>query len=449
MSILENTKKTSRTFTQAVFKRGMRLGKYRLTKHITSTELSHIWKAYDEIHCEWVALKIPYSTSREDQEACEEALLQEIRIKAKLSHPNVVTLKNADRWKGILFLVTPLAKETLEERLQRRLSTEHALSYIQQFLKGLAYAHEQRCMHRDLKPANLFIYDDGQLRVADFGLARRSRHTMVSATGSGTMLYGAPEQMHGYPCFASDVFSAGLIIYQILTGKLINWPFEWTLDREKALISKVPPEFARHVRKSLHVDYKKRFRNAIEMQESFSKAVSVYHKTKHAKPKTTRRKASAGQWKAVRKKECLRSYKKVLSLDFDCPECSGPISEFMQACPWCGFQEISFAKDTIFSHFCAGCKHGVSPDWLYCPWCWGPSLKGAEGIQTHDPGYRFQCKSCKGGLLEGMKYCPWCHTKCTHQVRINGLPDRCGHCKGSVLKQYWEHCAWCAEFLTK
>lgn len=421
----------------------MRLGKYRLTKKLAATELSQIWKAYDEIHAEWLAIKVPNTFSREDKEVCENALLQEIRLKAKLSHPNIVPLKNADRWNGHLFVVTPLAQETLEERLRRRLSASHGLDYSAQLLKGLAYAHSQRCMHRDLKPANLFLYLGGRLRIADFGLARRTQHSMVSATGSGTMLYGAPEQMHGYPCFASDVFSAGLIVYQILTGKLIGWPFDWSFERERALTNRVPPDFAKVIRKSLKVDYKQRFRDAIEMENAFSKAFHQYKKARAWRRKPTPKNAKDPSWKSYRNRAFYQRFRRTLKLDFECPDCAGPISEWMSCCPWCGFDEISFAKETELAHFCGSCKRGISSDWDYCPWCWGGRFKGESKQPPNQPDYRYKCTSCKGGLLEGMRYCPWCHMRCTHWVRIPELPDRCGHCKGSVSNEYWDYCCWC------
>ena len=92
---------------------------------------------------------------------------------------------------------------------------------------------EKRVLHCDIKPENFILFADGTLKLTDFGIAKIARRT-IEASGSGTVGYIAPEQALGRPSFRSDVFSLGLIFYQMFTKKLPQWPFAWP-----------PPEYQR------------------------------------------------------------------------------------------------------------------------------------------------------------------------------------------------------------
>jgi hypothetical protein len=288
------------------------------------------------------------------------------------------------------------------------------------------------------------------LKIADFGLAKKVKRSMISATGSGTLLYLAPEQAHGYPCFASDVFSLGLIAYQMLTAKLPRWPFEWPFDGYKTLKSKVPDAFSRFLRRATQYQHKHRFHDAMEMLEAFEKLLPDLGKFMDPPVRLRRRrKQRLGEWRNVRHREFLRAFKRRLFLRLECPECQGPISEHFKSCPWCGFEKICYREVTAFPESCQRCNHGIKSEWLYCPWCWGPGIAGADGIVRADPRYVNECRNCDKPLMDGMVYCPWCHAKRNSPVLIQELPHRCPNCQSSVAQDFWEHCPWCAKPLKK
>ena len=420
--------------------RGSRLGKYRLHSRIADGGFSEVWKARDTVEGTSVALKIPTHSPPGSDE--EEDLLKEIQLCARFDHPHILRLRNADRIGRYYVLASDLATESLEQRMQRRLSTQKALDYIRQILLGLGHAHERRVIHRDLKPSNILLFPNEHVRIADFGLARIARHDMISATGSGTLQYLAPEQAHGYPCFASDVFSVGLLCHEMLTGHLPRWPFEWPFPGAEILDKRVPESLRRWIRRAVRRNHNQRFRNAVEMRAGFERLELTLRR--FFAP-TTRRKRQPrlGVWKDLRFREFQRAFGRSLFLRFQCPDCSGPVSEHMFHCPWCGTGRLAFGEESDFPHFCSRCERGLRDEWRYCPWCWGPGFENADGKPRPDSRYHGQCRSCRAPLIEGMRYCPWCHVKCTRPIRIEELRDRCPKCRGAVSRDYWDSCPWC------
>lgn len=431
-------------FSYPKLQRGMRLGKYRLVSHIARGGSSDVWKARDTVERTWVALKLPPPHARGSDE--EEEFLEEIRLGASLDHPNILRVRNADHIGGRYVIASDLAEESLEERMRRRLGTHRALSYCRQILEGLSFSHERRVIHRDLKPSNMMLFPGGHLRLADFGLARVVKESMISATGSGTLLYLAPEQAHGYPCFASDVFSVGLVSYEMLTGVLPRWPFEWPFEGLDVLQSKVPGDVVRFIRRAIRRDYRSRFRNALDMLASFDRLQPVI-KRFLAGDKPRRRQAKLGTWREVRCREFRRAFGRLLFLRFACPDCNGPVSEHMTSCPWCPVDGLHYGETSEFPCYCSRCERGIRDEWRYCPWCWGPGFEGADGQVRPDPRYRGSCRTCRNPVIEGMRYCPWCHARCTRPARIAALPDRCRSCHGSVARDFWERCPWCTRSL--
>jgi serine/threonine-protein kinase len=252
---------------QTRLSRGTTFGKYRLASKLGEGGFSEVWKAKDLVEDRWVAVKLPEKVRPGSDE--EEELLREIRLSATLDHDAILRPRNADKIGDRYVIAVDLARESLDDRLTRRLGTRLAITYVHQILRGLAHAHANRIIHRDLKPSNLMIFDDDVIKIGDFGLATVSKHTMMSATGSGTLLYCAPEQAHGYPCFASDVFSLGLIIHQMVAGVLPRWPFLWPFENTSVLRAKTTPAFADMVRKATDPNHAMRYRDAEVMLLEF------------------------------------------------------------------------------------------------------------------------------------------------------------------------------------
>ncbi len=261
-----------------------RLGKYRILSTIGEGGFSKVYCALDTIEGVEVALKVPTESIASSDTLAQ--FRKEIRLSSRLEHPNILPLKNADVIDGLLVLAYPLGDESLADRLTRRLGRPMILEFSEQLLSALAYAHARRIVHCDVKPDNVILFPEGRIRLGDFGLARISLKTII-ASGSGTLGYMAPEQAMGRPSPRSDVFSAGLIMYRMFTGKVPEWPFQWPLRGHGALAKKATPGIVNLIRRALHVDQRKRFHNAEEMYASFRRLLPAARRWKG--PAGTRR----------------------------------------------------------------------------------------------------------------------------------------------------------------
>ncbi len=261
-----------------------RLGKYRILSTIGEGGFSKVYCALDTIEGVEVALKVPTESIASSDTLAQ--FRKEIRLSSRLEHPNILPLKNADVIDGLLVLAYPLGDESLADRLTRRLGRPMILQFSEQLLSALAYAHARRIVHCDVKPDNVILFPEGRIRLGDFGLARISLKTII-ASGSGTLGYMAPEQAMGRPSPRSDVFSAGLIMYRMFTGKVPEWPFQWPLRGHGALTKKATPGIVNLIRRALHVDQRKRFHNAEEMYASFRRLLPAARRWKG--PAGTRR----------------------------------------------------------------------------------------------------------------------------------------------------------------
>jgi len=242
-----------------------KLGKYKLIRRIANGGFAVVYEALDTVLGTKVALKVanhPPTTSH------LEAFRKEARLHARLDHPGILQLSTADVVDGRLAVAHPLAEKSLHDRLRYRLGADTFILYARQMLEALAFAHGKRVIHCDLKPDNFLLFEDNRLRLADFGISRLAKGT-VRASGSGTVGYIAPEQAMGRTSFRSDVFSLGLMFYEMLAGTLPEWPFHWPFPEHEKVRRKVPESFVRFLRKALEVDPKKRFADARSMLRAF------------------------------------------------------------------------------------------------------------------------------------------------------------------------------------
>lgn len=244
------------------------IGKYRIRRRIGVGAFATVYEAYDTIEGIPVALKIPH-VDQLDRESLN-VIHREVRLTARLVHENILPLRNAMMIDDHFVIATPLGKQTLTERLRHRLGPKTALSYSEQLVDALSYAHEQRIIHCDIKPDNVIIFADGQVRLADFGIAKVALRTRtIMGSGQGTVGYIAPEQAMGKPSFRSDVFSMGLVIYRLFAGELPEWPFDWPLPGADRLRRTASRDFIDFLRRAIEVRERKRFRDGTEMQEAF------------------------------------------------------------------------------------------------------------------------------------------------------------------------------------
>jgi serine/threonine-protein kinase len=427
-------------------KRGQRLGKYRIERRIGSGGFADVYAARDTVEGINVALKVPHAKHARGRTLDD--LLREVRLAARLEHPNILPVKNAEFVGERLVIAYRLGVETLGDRLQRRVSTRRALSWAEQLLEALAYAHANRVIHCDVKPDNLLFIGDDRVCLSDFGIARVAHRTLRDGSGSGTIGYLAPEQALGKPSFRSDVFSAGLLIYRMLAGELPDWPFEWPLPGLRRLERRVSPGVIEVLRRALHVHARRRYANAGAMLEAWQR-----HKPSAATPRRRRRgrrraaAQPASDWKRVRQRQYLRSFRSELPHEDDCRACGGPLTAVMSACPWCGVERKRHQGKVDFPAACPRCGRGLKLDWTYCPWCWGPGFEVDNKRAYSDKRYAARCGSPSCGrrdLMPFMRYCPWCHTKVTRPWKLRHSKRTCGRCGWGVAGEHWSHCAWCA-----
>ncbi len=184
-----------------------------------------VYKALDEKLDRHVALKflpVQVGLNKEDKER----FIQEARMTSALDHPNICTIFDIDETPdGQLFIVMACYDgETLQDKTAGGpLSVKEAVEIITQVAEGLGKAHDNGVIHRDIKPANLMITMDGVLKLLDFGIAKLKNAPTRTAPGMivGTPAYMSPEQIRGETVdHRSDIWSAGVILYQMLTGRL-------------------------------------------------------------------------------------------------------------------------------------------------------------------------------------------------------------------------------------
>ena len=210
--------------------RGQTLGKYRILEPLGSGGFGTVYLAEDTWIDKRVAIKVPHRQNLDFGE-----LLREPRLLASLNHPNIVTVITAEKQDGVFFIVMEYVPgDTLETIIvnQGALDVSVALDYACQIANAVEHAHKQGVIHRDLRPANVFVTERGLLKVGDFGTSRFLEIAAHGTTVIGSPPYMAPEQFEGRAVFASDLYSLGVTMYQMLTGVLpYDTPAPSDLDR--------------------------------------------------------------------------------------------------------------------------------------------------------------------------------------------------------------------------
>ena len=202
--------------------------RYEILDVLGTGGMAVVYRAYCHRLNRYVAVKILKSELAADQDL-RRRFHDESQAVAMLSHPNIVSVYDVSQVDGREFIVMELIDGiTLKQYMHKRggsLNWREALHFITQILQGLKHAHSRGIIHRDIKPQNVMVLRDGSVKVTDFGIARstNSQVTMTQET-IGSVHYISPEQARGSHIDArSDIYSAGVVLYEMLTGRL---PFE-------------------------------------------------------------------------------------------------------------------------------------------------------------------------------------------------------------------------------
>jgi serine/threonine-protein kinase len=428
-----------------LLKARQKLGKYRIERRISDGPIATVYQALDTIHGTRVALKIPHESKMTEYYLSD--FKREARLTARLEHANILPIRDASYIDGHFVVAMPLGDLSLGERMRRRVSTETALQLAEQALASVAHAHRCKVIHCDIKPDNFVVFPGNQLRLTDFGFSKIAMHTL-RASGSGTVGYIAPEQAVGRPMFQSDVFSLGLVLYELFSGYLPGWPYAWPPENIERVRARLNPKLVEWLRRAIEVRPEKRYKNAAVMYKEFKRLRNGASKKK--------RRAKRGHgaddptlWQHVLFKQFQRKYKKTLDTRYQCKHCGGPLAETMVACPWCGTASNFRDAKTAYPAECPRCHRGAKLDWRFCGWCYGPGFEVTTTRRFADRRYSGRCanEKCRGDLMPFMRYCPWCRTKVKKAWKLPGSASTCPSCHWGVDRDYWHHCPWCSKAL--
>ena len=199
------------------------VGRYEITERLGQGGMGTVYRAFDPLLTRVVAVKV-ISAQLDSQPEQRERFFREARAAAQLSHRNIVTIFDLGEQDGAPFLAMEyLVGRDLELRMREgdRMTVARKLEIALMVCEGLAHAHGAGVIHRDIKPANIFITDDGLAKILDFGLARLVTSELTRSNMMvGTVNYMSPEQLRGEKSdHRADIFSFGVVIYELLSGK--------------------------------------------------------------------------------------------------------------------------------------------------------------------------------------------------------------------------------------
>lgn len=201
-------------------------GRYEILEQIGVGGMAEVYKAKDHKLNRLVAIKVLKKEFAEDS-----VFIDKFRVEAQsaagLIHPNIVNIYDVGKENDIHYIVMELVDGiTLKELIQRKgkLEIRESIGVAMQIAQGVEAAHEHGIVHRDIKPQNIIISKDGKVKVTDFGIARAASTQTISSNTMGSVHYISPEQARGGYCDErSDIYSLGITLYEMLTGRL---PFE-------------------------------------------------------------------------------------------------------------------------------------------------------------------------------------------------------------------------------
>ena len=205
-----------------------KLGRYDIVRVLGKGAMGMVYEARDPNLDRRVAIKTikVENLSAEASSDYEARFRTEARSAARLQHPNIVSVYDSERHGDTAYLVMEYVQgDDLKQHLDggKRYSLEQSLGIVRDLLSALDYAHRQNIVHRDVKPANLLVEASGRVKLTDFGVARiqdSGEATRTKGSMVGTLKYMSPEQVQGLAVDArSDLFAAGIVLYQLLTGK--------------------------------------------------------------------------------------------------------------------------------------------------------------------------------------------------------------------------------------
>ena len=253
--------------------------RFRVEEVIGSGGMAVVYRAFDLKTHQTVALKVLREEYEHDEEY-RERFQREAEVGRRLNHPNIVNLVDSGAVGGVRYIALEYVDgKTLKDIIQQQgtMQQEEAVHYALQILAALGHAHSRKIIHRDIKPQNLMVTRSGQLKMGDFGIAGIADTKTLTGDGSviGSVHYFSPEQAKGMRATeASDLYSVGVILYEMLTGHV---PFEGETAVSVAMMhlmkeptpveeeAEVSPALAKIIHKALAKQPQERYQSAEAM----------------------------------------------------------------------------------------------------------------------------------------------------------------------------------------
>jgi serine/threonine-protein kinase len=332
-----------------MFFRGQIIGKYKILASLGSGGFGAVYLAEDTWIDKKVAIKVPHRQNLDFGE-----LLREPRLLASLSHPNIVSVITAEKLENTFFIVMEYVPgETLEAIIAREgaIDLRQALDFTCQICNAVDYAHTQGVIHRDLRPANMLVGESGLVKVADFGTSRFLELTALGTTVIGSPPYMAPEQFQGKAVFASDIYSLGVSLYQMLTGVL---PYTAPLPRDLYKLmrgdlvtpphernARIPRAVSAVVMRAMAPKIADRYQRASEMLDDLLAARRRGTARPPARPdddaaETAPRRTAADGAEPVAEVQSRLRARDTPSQPRFCWHCGKPLHARSDRCPFCG-----------------------------------------------------------------------------------------------------------------
>lgn len=280
---------------------GTVIDNYKVISILGEGGMGVVYKVLDMKLERFVALKILNTQSLTNPQFIER-FKREAKNQAKLTHPNIVPVYGFTEDAGFLGIAMEYVEgETVERLIYRakHVPVRDALEVIKQVLAGVGYAHQKGFIHRDMKPSNIIINKEGIVKIMDFGISKSIFEKGITKTGAkiGTVLYMSPEQIKAEePTRQSDIYSIGVTLYEMLTGKA---PFDYGTEYEimeahlkkvasrvSVTLNTVPPEVDKIVSKAMEKIPQKRYKDCAEFAEEIDSILGKYEKPKKTKVET-------------------------------------------------------------------------------------------------------------------------------------------------------------------
>ncbi len=311
-----------------MFMKDQVIGKFRIEKPLGNGGFGAVYLAEDTLIGKRVALKVPH---RQNQSI--EALVAEAKLMAPLNHPHIVSVLTAERdaGSGIVYIVMEYVEgESLSERLTRDGQADEAQAVIwsSEITDAVSYAHSKNILHRDLRPSNVLLTKDGSAKVVDFSISRLLERDPYASTRIGSPPYMAPEHFQGRATFASDLYSIGVMMYEMVTGVLPF--FDLNPARIEELVAagrftppnlknrKVSKELSDIIQKAMARDLSQRYRAAGDLLGDLRHLRSTPHRERELSD--------------IRQRIAARDQR----ADSFCFNCRRPLPKRAQNCPFCG-----------------------------------------------------------------------------------------------------------------